>query len=239
MKHTNSPSTPISRSKSAALSRILNLVPKGYVFYTSGQCPAHKAEKLARKFHELYGIGCSPAQRITRKSKGLANAILVMYWPRSCPDDLPSTQLAELATIQLDETRPENEKVNWLLLATNGVGEVHARESLLCVTGKPNLLFLGYELVRHQARGKLIWTFRRTKQEMADWYAHLATQLNQRHWPSVAQTLTRISHQPGFAGVRKQSYELCRFACLRGYPGELPKLFFLQKVTQGEPLVLA
>ncbi len=239
MTQANPPNTPVARSKSAALSRILNLVPKGYVFYTAGQCPPEKAEKLARKFHELYGIGCTPAQRITRKSKGLANAILVMYWPANLPADQPAKNPADLPTIQLGEIDPGNQKVSWLLLVTEGHGPVHEQESLRCVTDKPNLVFLGYELVRHHVRGKLTWTFRRNKQEMADWYALLAAQINRRQWSDVEKTLILISRQPGFAGVRQQSFELCQFARLRGYPGELPKLFFMQKVRQGDALLLA
>ena len=71
--------TPIARSKSAALSRILDSIPKGYTRYTFGQVPAEKARKLLEKLHERHGIGCTPTQRMARKSRGMANAILVTY----------------------------------------------------------------------------------------------------------------------------------------------------------------
>ena len=87
------PTTPISRSKTAALARILDCVPKGYHRYVCGTVTAIKAEALAKKFHALYGIGCTPAQRLTRKGKGLANVVLVFYWPE------------------------EVQRVEWLLLA--------------------------------------------------------------------------------------------------------------------------
>ena len=76
--------TPIAHSKTAAMSRVLDAVAKGYTFHIAGTCTPEKAERLAKKFHALYGIGCSPAQRLTRKKQGLANALLVMYWP-VCP----------------------------------------------------------------------------------------------------------------------------------------------------------
>ena len=124
------------------------------------------------------------------------------------------------------------------MLATEGTGPVHEQEHLRSVLDSRRLLFLGYELVRYADRGTTSWTWRRTKQEMADLYALLASQLNAHHTNAVAQTLQRISRQPGFSGVRKQSWALCQFARRRGYAGELPYLCFVEKVGQGERLVL-
>lgn len=204
--------TPIARSKTAALARILDCVPKGYFRYTCGTVKAAKAEALARKFHALYGIGCTPAQRLTRKAKGLANSVLVMYWPEGA------------------------ETVAWLLLATDGNGL--EGETLQMVSEKPRLTWLGYELVRHAAQGRAAWTWQRPKAEMAELYALIAYQAHQRHYGALAETLERITRQPGFHGVRAQSWVLCQEARRRGYPGALPKLFYLQKVSHGERLVL-
>jgi len=204
--------TPIARSKTAALARILDCVPKGYQRYTCGTVNAAKAEALARKFHALYGIGCSPAQRLTRKAKGLANAVLVLYWP--C----------------------EAEQVEWLLLATKGNGLEH--ESLRAVEEAPRLNWLGYELVRHSAHERTAWTWRRPKQEMAELHALLAHQASQRHYAALADTLERIARQPGFHGVRTQSWTLFHEALRRGYTGPLPQFFYLQKVSHGERLEL-
>lgn len=206
------PSTPIARSKTAALARILDCLPKGYQRYVYGTVAVGKALTLARKFHVLYGIGCSPAQRIARKGKGLANAILVFHWPENA------------------------ERVEWLLLATDGVGL--EKESLRHVTDKPRLTWLGYELVRHPSRGRLAWTWRRTKQEMTELHALLSSQVSQRHYGAVAETLDRVARQPGFHGVRSQSWTLCQEARRRGYQGPLPQLFYLQKVSHGERMML-
>lgn len=207
-------STPMARTKSAALSRVVDSVPKGYTRYMSGTVAAAKAAALARKFHQLYGIGCSPAQRLTRKRAGRANCLLVLYWP------------------------PDAEDVHWLLLATPGSGLEAESRNLRDVTANKRLVWLGYELVMRPERGRPAWTWRRTKQEMTDLYNLLQSQLSGRHYNAVAQTLTRIAHQPGFHGVREQSWELCQFAYKHGYPGELPKLFFMQKISHGEPLLL-
>lgn len=206
------PSTPIARSKTAALSRVLDSVPKGYVRYTLGKVSAAKAETLANKFHALYGIGCSPAQRLVRKSKGIANAILVMYWPEGA------------------------DEVNWVLLATTGTGL--ESEKLWSVDEKPRLNWLGYELVRHSMHGKTSWTWRRPREQMAELHALLAHQANRMHQKAIEETLERIARQPGFSGVRAQSWALCQEARRRGYGGQLPHLFFVQKVGHGDRLVL-
>jgi hypothetical protein len=59
----------------------MDVVPRGYYNYTQGTVSAAKAHSLAMKFHHLYGIGLSPAKQLTRKKKGCANALLMMYWP--------------------------------------------------------------------------------------------------------------------------------------------------------------
>jgi hypothetical protein len=193
------------------LARILDCVPKGYHRYTCGTVKAAKAEALARKFHALYGIGCSPAQRLIRKGKGLANAVLVMHWP------------------------PDAEQVGWLLLATAGDGL--EEETLRSVEEKPRLTWLGYELVRHATQGRTVWTWRRPKEEMADLYALLAAQSGRRAG-ALVETLERIARQPGFHGVRAQSWVLFLEARRRGYLGELPRLLYLQKTGHGERMPL-
>ena len=208
-------STPISQTKTAALTRVLDLVARGYVHYTMGVCPVAKATSLARKFHESYGIGITPAKRITRKRQDEANSLLVMYWPRDAQGE-----------------------VHWLLLATPGKGAIWQQETLRDVT-QTRLHWLGYEMVQHASRGKASWTWRRPKQAMAELYALIGEQLAHRHQAAVQETLERAAHQPGFAGVREQSWELAQFARSRGYGRELPHLFFVQKVAHGEPLVLS
>lgn len=205
-------STPLARSKTAALARVLDCAPKGYHRYTCGIVKVAKAEALARKLHVMYGIGCTPAQRLTRKQKGLANAVLVLYWPQ------------------------EAEHVEWLLLATDGDGL--EEEAMKSITRKPRLRWLGYELVRHTARGRTSWTWRRPKQEMAELYALVSSQACNRHDRALADTLERVSRQPGFHGVRNQSWSLYQEAQRRGYKGPFPQLFYTQKIHHGQRLTL-
>lgn len=208
-----SASTPIAQSKTAAMSRVLDVVPRGYHRYVAGTVKTTKAEALAQKFHTRYGIGCTPAQRLTRKSKGVSNAVLVMYWPGAA------------------------ERVEWLLLATEGSGL--ESESLCDVGESPRLTWLGYELVRHPSRGRAVWTWRRPKGEMADLHALVGFQASQRQYAALTETLERISRQPGFHGVREQSWNLFQEARRRGYDGDLPYLHHVQKLGHGERLRLS
>lgn len=203
--------TPISRSKTAALSRILDGVSKGYTRYTQGTVKASKAESLANKFHSRYGIGCTPAERLIRKKEGISNAILALYWPDA------------------------SKEAHWMLLATPGAGM--ETERLVTVEGKPRATWLGYELVRHSANGRASWTWRRTKKEMQELFMLIASQASQNR-AAIEETLQRIARQPGFHGVRTQSWQLCEEARRRGYGGPLPHLFFLQKVSHGERMAL-
>ncbi len=204
--------TPIARSKSAALARVLDVLPKGYTRWTSGSVKPEKAIALANKFHCLYGIGLSPAKRLTRKKHGLANVVLVMYWP------------------------PEATLVHWLLLATAGTG-VEA-ERWRDAQDKPRLLWLDYELVRYPARGQNSWTWRRTKLEMTESFALLSEHMKRRHHAAAKAFMEVLAHQPGFHGVREQSWKLFEYARSMGFPGPYPHLFYLQKLPHGEKLHL-
>jgi len=206
-------STPIARSKTAALARVLDTIPKGYCRYTHGIVSANKAEQLARKLHHRYGVGCTPAQRVTKRKRGLANTLLVMYWPEGC------------------------EQVRWLMLATDGDGM--DGEKLLDIADKPRLVWLGYELVRRPERGRTAWTWRRPSSEMAEHHTLIAEFSNKRYVNSLGALLQTIANQPGFHGVREQSKRLLEQACRLGYAGDLPYLYFVQKVSHGERLWLA
>ena len=274
MNRANLPSTPISTSKSAALSRTIDLVSRGYTRYISGRIPERKLPGFLRKLHTKYGIGCSPAQRLTRKKHGQANSALVVFLPEASVATSASTLTSNLsASLEVDleadsevdleavseanattvsacrgrsdqmplllpvenplpcvERNSEERMAEWLLLVSSGSGAVEEEEALREVTGSPRLVCLGYELVRLPNRGRSSWTWRRTKQEMADWYAVLGEQLSSRKIAEVTQTLQQISRQPGFSGVRQQSWALIQFARRRGYVGEVPFLYFLRKV---------
>ncbi|MBV6305681.1 hypothetical protein KVP10_12355 [Candidimonas humi] len=224
-------STPIARSKSAALARVLDSLPKGYDRYLVGTVPAAKATALASKFHRLYEIGCTPARRVTRKARGQANCLLIMYWPTTGAENDVETDAEATA-------RTTAARVDWLILATDGDGLEAEARNLHQIDGRGRLVWLGYELVKRPERGRTAWTWRRTKAEMEDLHNLLARQINLRLHNAVGQTLARIARQPGFHGVREQSWRLCQFARSKGYAGELPTLYYLPKISHGERLIL-
>lgn len=212
MSQANPPSIIVSHTKSQAMTRILDQVSRGYIRYTSGTISADKAIRLAIKFHQHYGIGCTPAQRITRKNHGLANATLILFWP------------------------PEAVNVEWLMLATEGSGL--ESEKLLQAEAKPRLLWLGYELVRHACRGRTSWTWRHPKVRMADWYSILDASLRRRRESETDSILESIARCPGFHGVRTQSAALIEYAQKRGYRGAIPTLYYMRKISHGSKLAL-
>ena len=206
-------STPISRSKTAALARISDSVSKGYVRYVCGSVSVDKAERMIRKLHERHEIGATPGRRAVRKASGKANALLSIYWP------------------------PEAARVEWMMLFTPG--ELSSPEPQLReVADKPRPQWLGYELVRRAGGGKAgaaaAWTWRRPAAQMAEHYALLSDASNRHRWSAVGGHLEVIARQPGFHGVREQSKKLFAEARRCGYAGELPQLFYVQKVAQGE-----
>lgn len=246
-------STPIATTKTAALQRAQDAVTKGYDRYVSGTIKASKIAHLAQKFHSLYGIGCTPAQRAARKAKGVANGTLVVYWPGirlvpllSAGEGSDSNLVAERRTActssDLDDVSDlgaAQKKAFWLLLATQGTG--FETEQPRDASSRPWLTFLGYELVRRTSLGKAApaWTWRRPKSEMTEHYTMLVQLLNQGRYEAVHELLQRLAHQPGFGGVRGQSKELARFAQQRGYPGEVPPFFYLSRVSHGTRLALS
>lgn len=210
---------PIAQSKSAALTRVLDLVSRNYTHFTCGQIQTDKLMGLVPKLHERHAIGATPSQRITRKKNGMANAALVLY-------DHRREEREELC----DHLRAE--KLQWMLLFTTG--ELQAHEQLLPVLDKKqSLQWLGYELTRYSTQGAVHYTWRRPKQAMEDFYNALDELLKRRNWAAVDQLLKLTAKQPGFHGIREQGLRLQQFAKEGGHVWEMPHLFYLEKISHG------
>lgn len=207
------PTTPLSRTHAAALSRVLDSIPRGYSRYTCGVVAKEKVQRLVEKFHHTHQVGASPAQRVIRKQRGQANAVLALYLPEWA------------------------DKAHWMMLFT--AGELSAYEKLRSIFEKPRMTWQGYELTRHNWHGGTRWTWRRTRDEMQDYYVMLDHHAKQHSWDAVGELLERAARQPGFHGVREQTWRLCQEAHKRGYPGELPFLYYMTKVSHGERIAVA
>jgi hypothetical protein len=89
---------------------VLMMVAKGYQYYLSGVATAkEELDNRHRQYREFYHCDLSPAEKIRRKKKGLANTHFV-----TCP--LPPDEL--------------DGGYLWILLATDGVGEVRENKKL-------------------------------------------------------------------------------------------------------------
>lgn len=55
----------------------------------------------------------------------------------------------------------------------------------------------------------------------------------------VQAFLERLANQPGFHGVREQTWALFQRARELGYSGELPVIYHVQKVSHGERISVA
>ena len=59
-----------------------------------------------------------------------------------------------------------------------------------------------------------------------------------RNEQGMSEFLERLSHQPGFHGVREQTLALFQSARRLGFAGELPVIYYVQKVSHGERVPL-
>lgn len=73
---------------------------------------------------------------------------------------------------------------------------------------------------------------------MAEHYTLLNAHVMTRRQSGIQALLERLANQPGFHGVRTQTWSLCQEARRRGFEGELPFIYYVQKLSHGEPLAL-
>lgn len=175
--------------KTDAMRRLVYLVSHGYTRHTSGMVSPAKAEGLALKFSDRYGIERTSQQRFRSKAKGQANAFLVL-WAES------------------------KETVRWWLLATPGEGLVSQLEELKDVTDKRSRITLtGYELVQMPRKGRLAdWTWRMTPDNREAWQERLKTAVRSGNDELMRQALHSLKRVPAFAESRREAFSLLRLA---------------------------
>jgi hypothetical protein len=207
--------TPIAATKTQALARVLTAVTHGYTRVCMGRVPPEKLSRLATKFDAAYRIADTKGRRVINRREGRANTMFAAYSP-------PPEYLLL------------GERIPWILLATSGDGV--ESETWIDIADRP--VWMDYELCRHNAAGEVRWTWRRTKAEMTQLYAEIGEDLARKRHGSVEQMLRRVANQPGFHGVRAQSYGLVEYARARGYSGEAPRLYYVSGVPHGAPLYI-
>lgn len=206
-----------------AMQVIQDLTSHGYHWWATGEVEASKALTFSSKMDQIYGVGLDRNRRARRAAKGEANAQLVMY------------PLASSTSLR------------WLLLATDGTGEIHRREKLRRVDSKEHLEWRGYELVRltFRSRSKASWTWRMTAAEVDAWKARFKRAASSENPVLMQQAVWSLYRTPGFAGIRQQVGHLMKYATVEWktagrkapFPSPPPRLLYVRKrAKEQQPL---
>lgn len=159
----------------------------GYVYYTTGTCPAIKLPGLVKKFEKSYQVNQTRQQVYRKKQKGDASAKFFVY---AHPTDKTA--------------------FFWVLMLTQGQHLAHALEDLHDLRARKSRLSYGdYQLIQKpSSKGKPAFTWSLTT-DAYHYYASLIRKTLRSHHAGAAQDLMKhLSVMPGFSGVRKQRKDL-------------------------------
>lgn len=178
--------------KTQTLKKLLFFVSHGYWWWAAGTVHVTKILKLVEKFDKRYGLNLNANQRDYRKSKGLANAQLLVY-PINGTD-----------------------KFMWWLLATDGDGPVKELEALKDTRKKNERLHWldELEVVKRTRKGhnKPMFTWRMTERQLEGFTVRIkkaAASQNEQHIEAVLKSLY---FTPGFGKARSQVGMLVAYA---------------------------
>lgn len=180
------------------MQRLQDAARHGYHQYTMGQSTPEKWPALSMKFARLYATDLKKSTRSNRRKQG--EAVSLLYGTESPPYQSPRI-------------------INWVLLSTDGIGLVHARENLLHMQGS-RLTLGGYELV-HDG---MTWSWRMTKERYRYWRERVhsvAARSPERRstgedavgrFDADAEAIQdALYNSPGFRLVRRQVGELVQY----------------------------
>jgi hypothetical protein len=180
------------------MQRIQDAARHGYYHFTSGQISPEKWLELRKKFAMLYSTNLKKSTRCNWRKRG--DAVSFCYGYPSPPHESPRV-------------------VRWVLLSTEGVGLVHAREQLLHMQGT-HLELDGYEIV-HDGRS---WSWRMTTKRFQYWRdrIHAVAALHPERraigedaagvFDANAEAIQdALYNAPGFRLVRQQVGKLVQF----------------------------
>lgn len=172
--------------KTDAMRQIISLVGKGYYYYTKGVVTKEKLLDFLNKMHTNYGVYRTSQQRWRAKAKGDSSTKIICW------------------------TKEEKNEVFWMLLATDGGGNIKNKENLTDVRDKKNRLTVtGYELVQLPRPGKEpCWTFRMTQETKQMFYDDIYKAITRRQEKKIRQLVYSLLKAPGFRGVRNDVYAI-------------------------------
>lgn len=173
----------VLETKTQFMQALQRAVGDGFPHHTTGTVPLDKVRRLTKKFRDLYLVHLTGQQRWRRKKLGLGNARLFLW-----------------------REKPESD-LTFVLLVSEGEHPAHHLEKLKDGRSDGQRLRLtGYELVPHQREGNAhhSWTWRMTKDTVAEWRTRIMTAVRHRNRVDMAQAWHSLHHVPGFGGCRVQ-----------------------------------
>ncbi|MBE0471862.1 MAG: hypothetical protein IBX55_20425 [Methyloprofundus sp.] len=169
------------------MQQIQKAASSGYVYYTTGTCPAIKLPGLVKKFEKAYQVNETRQQVYRKKRKGDASAKFFVY------------------------AHPTDKTVFfWVLMVTQGQHLAHALEYLHDLRARKSRLIYGdYQLIQKPSSlGRPSFTWSLTT-DAYHYYASLIRITLRSHHSGAAQDLLKhLSVMPGFSGVRQQRKDL-------------------------------
>ena len=204
-------------------------VARGFQRWTGGVVRYDRAEKLAEKFTELYGVNPDRAQDMRLRRAGNARSRLVFL-----PD---SAQLC----------------FAWWLLVSDGGGLVVKREQLGNAADRRSRIVLrGWELLRapkRQSREAVAWTWRLPEKEFQAHLEHACVIARHESAKQAHALILDLQSWPGFHDIAQQRRQIldamatARRKAGRSDPLELPPHppwpRLLQMRGHGKPLAIA
>jgi len=176
---------------SGTLHSLITHTAKGYTHHVSGIITPDKVNHLSDRFEQLYDTELSKFQRARRKKAGICNVRFFLH-PRYITHDF-----------------------QWWLLATDGEGAFHKRESPKSGLKKRHRLtaFNQYQAVILPSKGSIPrWTWRLEAENYENWKARIKAAIRNRKDENDLKRIMKELHSlPGFRGVRNQVAELRKF----------------------------
>jgi uncharacterized protein YukE len=166
------------------MQQIQKAATSGYVYYTTGTCPAIKLPGLVKKFEKAYQINQPRQQVYRKKQKGDASAKFFVY------------------------AHPTDKTVFfWVLMLTEGQHLAYALENLRA--RKSRLTYGDYQLIQKPSSlGKPSFSWSLTTDAYHYYVSLIRTTLRSHHSGPANDLLKHLSVMPGFSGVRKQRKDL-------------------------------
>lgn len=168
---------------------VQNLVARGFTHYTTGTVVKEKFNAVAQKLKTQYQTEMTSQQRWRARKKGLATTHFLSF-------------------ILNDQ------EVFFILLATDGQGDIHEFEKLKDSSKKEQRIEItGYQLLKMPRKGApASWTWKMTDQTFNFWRKRLKRAIRWKSKKFINQCVYSLSRLPKFHAIRQQGFQLIQYA---------------------------